>query len=271
MVSDDQLDWVPSDIDLTRPNAARIYDYVLGGANNFAVDRDFAKRLLVTMPDAQVQAQQNRNFLRRAVSFLVGRGVRQFLDLGSGIPTVGNTHEVAQRLDPEVRVLYVDNEPVAVAHSELILADNPRADVLRADVADPAGVVGHPRATALLDFSRPIGVLMFAIVHFMPDEADPAGLVAGYRDATVPGSYLAMTHGTADHRPELRPVAEAYQQTANPVTLRSRAAVLALFDGYELVPPGLVFGPAWRPEVPAGDVPGEERDSTIYGAVGRKA
>ncbi|HEX4725544.1 MAG TPA: SAM-dependent methyltransferase, partial [Pseudonocardiaceae bacterium] len=128
------LSWVPGDVDLSKPNAARIYDYILGGANNFEVDREFAKGLMATVPDLQALAHENRGFLRRAVTFLAEQGIRQFIDLGSGIPTVGNTHEVAQRIDPGVRVIYVDNEPVAVAHSELILQDNENADILREDV-----------------------------------------------------------------------------------------------------------------------------------------
>ena len=268
-MSEEQLSWVPADIDLTRPNAARIYDYVLGGANNFGVDREFAKNVLMAVPDAQVQAQQNRSFLRRAVAYLAGQGVRQFLDLGSGIPTVGNTHEVAQRIAPGAKVLYVDNEAVAVAHSELILQDNPDADILRADITDPGSVLDHPRTRALLDFDQPVGVLMFAILHFVPDTANPWGLVGAYRDATVPGSYLAMSHGTADHRPdEMGTLVNQYQQTANPVSLRTHAEVARLFDGYELVEPGVVLGPMWRPEV---EPSGGEQVSVIYGGIGRKA
>jgi SAM-dependent methyltransferase len=266
-MAEQQLSWVPANIDLTRPNAARIYDYVLGGANNFGVDREFAKRLMAAVPDAPEQAHQNRSFLRRAVAYLTERGIRQFLDLGSGIPTVGNTHEVAQRIAPAARVLYVDNEAVAVAHSELILQGNPNADILRADITDPDFVLAHPRTRALLDFDQPIGVLMFASMHFVPDEADPAALVGRYRDATAPGSYLAMSHGTADNRPEVTSAVSEYQQTANPVFLRTRPEVIRLFEGYELVEPGVVSGAVWRPEVSS---PDGEQVSLIWGAVGRR-
>jgi hypothetical protein len=259
--------WVPADIDLNRPNAARIYDYVLGGANNFGVDREFAKQLLAMLPDAQVQAQQNRSFLRRAVTFLASAGIRQFLDLGSGIPTVGNTHEVAQRVAPDARVLYVDNEPVAVAHSEMLLEHNPTADVVRADLTDPDSVLGHPKTRALLDFEAPIAVLMFAVMHFVPDSEDPVSLVGRYRDAGAPGSYLAMSHATADGRPEMAELVRRYRQTANPVTLRSRDEVVRLFAGYELVEPGVVFGSAWRAEIEP--LP-NEKESVLYGGVGRK-
>lgn len=266
-MTEDQLSWVPTDIDLSRPNAARIYDYVLGGANNFAVDRDFAKQMIAELPDLQSQAQQNRSFLRRAVTFLVEQGIRQFIDLGSGIPTVGNTHEVAQRIAPDSRILYVDNEPVAVAHSELILRDNPNADILRANITDAKSILEHPKTRGLIDFDQPVGMLMFAIVHFVPDAENPADLLAAYRDATVPGSYLALSHGTADNRPEaVEAMSEYRQRTTTPVTLRSWAQVHRLFDGYELVDPGLVLGARWRPEVEVADGEG----SMLYGGVGRR-
>jgi hypothetical protein len=258
---------VPADIDLAKPNAARIYDYILGGANNFEVDREFAKGLLKVLPDAQALAQENRAFLRRAVGFLADRGIRQFLDLGSGIPTVGNTHEVAQRIDPDARVVYVDNEAVAVSHSELILNGNANAAILRADIRDVDAVLRHPITARLIDFAEPVAVLAFAVLHFVPDEQDPYGLVARYRDASAPGSYLALSHATSDGRPEIREIAGAYRQTANPLTERSGAEVARMFDGYELAEPGLVFTRDWRPEIEL-----EFRaNSPIYGGVGRLA
>jgi hypothetical protein len=264
---DGELSWVPADIDLNRPNAARIYDYLLGGSNNFGVDREFAKQVLATVPDARTQVRQNRSFLRRAVTYLVEQGVRQFLDLGSGIPTVGNTHDVAQRLAPGSRVLYVDNEPVAVAHSELLLQDNPDADILRADVTVPKSVLDNPKATELLDFGQPVAVLMCAVVHYLADEADPWSVVAGYRDATVAGSYLVISHTTADDRPEMSDAADQYRRSAdNNPTERPLAKVRQFFDGYQLVEPGLVPAPRWRPEVEEVPVTG----SLYYGGVGRK-
>jgi SAM-dependent methyltransferase len=258
------VSWVPGDVDLSQPNAARVYDYILGGANNFEVDRVFAKQLLATLPDAQSLAQENRGFLRRSVGFLAEQGVRQFIDLGSGIPTVGNTHEVAQRIDPGARVVYVDNEPVAVAHSELILEDNKNAAILRADVRDVHAVLNDPVTRGLIDFDEPVGILMFAVLHFVPDREDPYRLVSRYRDATVPGSYLIVSHVTSDGRPEFDDVIEQYRQSANPITERDRVEIERMFTGYDLVEPGVVFTRQWRPEIELE----YSNPSPIYAAVG---
>jgi hypothetical protein len=261
------LSWVPADVDLSKPNAARIYDYLLGGANNFEVDRQFAKQLMTALPDAQSLAQENRGFLRRTATFLAEQGIRQFIDLGSGIPTVGNTHEVVQRIEPTARVLYVDNEPVAVAHSELILEDNDNAGILRADVRDVHSVLRNPMTKRLIDFDEPVAILAFAVIHFVPDDEGPYRLTARYRDATVPGSYLAVSHLTKDGRSEVGYLVEQYQRSANPVTERNKAAVLRLFDGYDLVDPGVVFTREWRPEIELRYT----HPSLIYGGVGLRA
>jgi hypothetical protein len=261
------LSWVPADVDLSRPNAARVYDYVLGGANNFEVDREFAKHLMTMLPDAQALAQENRGFLRRTVTYLARHGIRQFIDLGSGIPTVGNTHEVVQRIDPRARVVYVDNEPVAVAHSELILQDNQHAGILRADIRDVDAILKHEVTRRLLDFDEPVAILAFAVLHFLSDEEDPYGLIASYRDATVRGSWLAVSHGTGDGRPEVNDVSAAYSRSANPVTIRNRTDVVRFFDGYDLLEPGVVFARDWQPEIEL-DYAGT---SSTYGGVGRLA
>ncbi|HEY2694513.1 MAG TPA: SAM-dependent methyltransferase [Pseudonocardiaceae bacterium] len=263
----EELSWVPDDVDLSKPNAARVYDYYLGGANNFDVDRVFAKKIAETVPDVAFLAIENRSFLRRAVKFMAEQGIRQFIDLGSGIPTVGNTHEIAQAVDPSTRVVYVDIEAVAVAHSELILADNPNADIVRADLREPESVLTNPQTTALIDFGQPVAIMAYSSIHFVSDEADPARIIAAYRDATVSGSYLSLSHGTADGRPEVGEAVQHYQKTANPGFLRSRAEVTALFDGYELVEPGIVYTPEWRGEL---DVCDPWRASA-YAGVGRKA
>ncbi|HEY4019630.1 MAG TPA: SAM-dependent methyltransferase [Pseudonocardiaceae bacterium] len=264
----EDLSWVPSDVDVSKPNPARVYNYLLGGANNFDVDRVLAKRLIEIVPDAAFVVIENRSFLRRAVRFLAESGIDQFLDLGSGIPTVGNTHQVVQEINPDCRVVYVDHEAVAVAHSEMMLADEPNADIVRADVRKPAEVLGDRKTRALLDFSRPVAVLMFAVIHFMPRADNPAEMVKAYRDATVPGSYLALSHGTADGRPELDELAVEYssQATADAV-MRTRAEVQEFFDGYELVEPGLVFSAEWRGEL---DVCDPWR-SAVYAGVGKLA
>jgi SAM-dependent methyltransferase len=217
------------------------------------VDRIFAKKIAETVPDVAFLAIENRSFLRRAVKFMAEQGVRQFLDLGSGIPTVGNSHEIAQAVDPSCRVVYVDIEAVAVAHSELILADNPDADVVRADLRVPESVLTNPKTTALIDFSRPVAMMMYSSVHFVSDEDDPARIVAAYRDATVPGSYLAMSHATQDDRPDVGEAINQYKRTANPGYLRPKAEVTSFFDGYDLVEPGIVFTPEWRGELDVSD------------------
>jgi hypothetical protein len=263
----EDLDWVPSDVDVSKPNPARVYDYLLGGANNFEVDRGLAKRLVEMVPDVAFMVIENRSFLRRAVTFLAESGIDQFLDLGSGIPTVGNTHEVAQKINSACRVLYVDQEAVAVAHSDLLLAGNAQADILRADVRRPAEVLADPKTQAMLDFSRPVAILMFAVVHFMDAGDKPADVIRTYRDATVPGSYLALSHITAEGRPDMiDAVAEYSTKASMEGNLRTRDEILAFFDGYDLVEPGLVFTPQWRGEL---DVC-EPWRSAVYAAVGKK-
>lgn len=245
----EELSWVPADVDLTKPNAARVYDYFLGGANNFDVDRVFAKKLTEILPDAPFLAIENRSFLRRAVKFLAQQGIRQFIDLGSGIPTVGNTHEIAQAIDPSTNVVYVDFEAVAVAHSELILAEVPNTTIVRADFRHPDSVLGNEQTRKMIDFSRPVGILMFSSVHFIADEDQPWDIVAAYRDATVPGSYLAFSHATNDQRPEVADAVAEYKNAANSAFVRTKSEFVRFFDGYDLVEPGAVFTAEWRAEL----------------------
>jgi SAM-dependent methyltransferase len=243
--------WAPESIDLERPSAARIYDYLLGGSHNFAADRAIGDQVRAAMPDTPVQAQANRAFLRRAVRYLAGAGIRQFLDVGSGIPTQGNVHEIAHGSVPDARVVYVDIDPVAVAHSRAILGDDPRAAVLLADLRQAEQILEHPQLRAVLDLDRPVAVLLLAVLHVIDDADDPAGLVALLRDRLASGSYLAIAHGTQDSRPE---VAERLRmlskQTTTPMTLRTRAGVARFFEGWELVEPGLVWAPQWCPDSP---------------------
>ena len=266
-MAEEDPSWIPPDVDVSKPNPARVYDYLLGGANNFDVDRALARKLIEIVPDSAFIVIENRAFLRRAVRFLAESGIDQFLDLGSGIPTVGNTHQIAQAVNPDAHVVYVDQEPVAVAHSEMMLADNPSADIVRADVRQPGLVLNDPRTRALLDFSRPVAVLMFAVIHFMPRDDDPATMVRAYRDATVPGSYLALSHGTSDGRRDMDELAEEYSSRATAdAVMRTRAEVAEFFDGYDLVEPGLVFSAEWRGEL---DVC-EPWRSAVYAGVGKK-
>ncbi|HEX3649687.1 MAG TPA: SAM-dependent methyltransferase [Pseudonocardiaceae bacterium] len=264
-----QPDWLPPDVDVSRPNAARVYDVYLGGAHNFQIDREFAKRAKDLLPEVISMARMNRAFLQRAVTELTRSGIDQFLDLGSGIPTVGNVHQVAQRINPDAKVVYVDNEAVAVAHSALILEDNPNADVVQADVREPDQVLTAEVTRQLLDFSRPVAVIMCTIVHFVSDEDDPDAVVRAYRDAFVPGSYLALSHATSYNRPDVEGVRAAYSQTANPVTARTKERIQRFFDGYEMLEPGLVFTPQWRPDHPA-DVGDDPENAGLYAGVGRR-
>ncbi|MEU5260174.1 SAM-dependent methyltransferase [Amycolatopsis sp. NPDC021455] len=239
-------------IDFDKPNAARVYDYLIGGKLNYAIDRMFAEQILQVRPEARDLALLNRRWLRRAVRFGAEQGIRQFLDIGSGMPTVGHVHEVVQSIDPESRVVYVDNEPVAVAHSEIVLQDNDNAAMVQADAEFPADVLQHETTERLLDFDRPVMVVMAAFIHFIPDERDPAGLIAAYRDAVVPGSYLALSSGTFEGQgEEVRRAAELYQKSGTDVVARSKEELRALLDGFEILPPGIVFTPEWRPDDPA--------------------
>jgi hypothetical protein len=264
-------DWAPEGVDLSTPSVARAYDYALGGAHSFAVDREFFRALEAVLPEARIIFRANRAFLHRAVRFMVEAGIRQFLDVGSGIPTVGNVHEIAQRVTPSARVVYVDIEPVAVAHSRLILAGNDRAVAIHEDARHPDAILDHPDTRALLDFDQPVGLILAAVLHAIPDADDPYGIVTRLRGELAAGSYVAISHATTDGRPAVaRAAEEVTKRTNTPGTLRTRADVLRLFTGLDLVEPGLVWTPQWRPDHPeeVGDHP--ERLLT-YAGVGRKA
>jgi hypothetical protein len=248
-------DWYPTmearwarDIDPAVPSAARMYDYFLGGSHNFAADREAARAVIEAMPDAPLLARVNRAFLRRAVRFLVAGGVRQFLDIGSGVPTVGNVHEIAQGLDPEARVVYVDVDPVAVAHARHMLEGNTRAAAIVADLRRPEELLSLLERT-VLDLSRPVGLLMVSMLHFVPGE-ETYQAVAALRDVLAPGSYLVISHPISEaiDAQAADTVQEVYRHTTTPGGLRTRAEVLRFFDGFGLVPPGLVWISDWQPE-----------------------
>lgn len=267
----DNPDLVPYGFDTIVPNAARVYDYWLDGSHNFAIDREMANKAEQAVPGIRDGVRINRSFLRRAVLFMVDSGIRQFLDIGSGIPTVGNVHEVAQRANAECRIVYVDRESVAVAHSEMLLKGNARAAAIRANLRDVEDVLDHPETKRLLDFDQPVGLLMVALLHFVPDSWDPVGILARYRDRLAPGSYLALSHGTTDGNPAgLAEMVELYQNTPEPLYPRSHEEVLRLFAGFELVEPGLVGNALWRPSGPGDISDSAEINTIIYGGVGRK-
>lgn len=263
-------DWAPDDIDMEQPRVARVYDYLLGGSHNFASDRQLAHKVISAMPDAPLQAQANRAFLHRAVRYLVDRGLRQFLDIGSGIPTLGNVHEVAQRAAPDARVVYVDIDAVAVAHSREILAGNERATIIQEDLRRPERILDHPALRALLDLNQPVAVLLVAVLHSLPDADNPAGILERLRTRLAPGSYLVISHATQDSRPEqLEQVRKLYGQTATPGTLRSQVDVEGFFAGFTLVEPRVVRAPEWHPEG-SDDLDGYREHSNVLVGVGRR-
>ncbi|MEV0294729.1 SAM-dependent methyltransferase [Nocardia sp. NPDC050710] len=262
--------WAPEGIDLDRPSASRVYDYFVGGMHNFEIDRQLAQQIAAFTPNIAETMRANRELLRRCVRFLVDAGITQFLDIGSGIPTVGNVHEVAQSGNPSARVVYVDIDPVAVAHSSAILDGNPNTAVIHADAAQPDAILNDPQVTGLIDFEKPVAVLLLGVLHFVADDADPAGCVARLRDAVVPGSYLAITHATADGQPaEVLEAQKLSGRTSTEIVLRAKEEITTYFDGWSLVDPGLVHLPLWRPENPA-DVGEHPWQSGAYGGVARK-
>ena len=264
--------WMPPGVDAQRANVARVYDYWLGGSHNFLADQDLGRAIAAVEPNVRAIARANRAFVGRAVRYLAAAGVRQFLDIGSGIPTRGNVHEVAQQADPGARVAYVDTDPVVIAHSKAILAGNENATIIDADLRDPEKILGHPAAERLIDFGQPVGLLIVAILHFIGDTEDPWRLVATLRDALAPGSYLVLSHATNESKPTVAQAAEKVYNSsvATHVQLRSQAEIRRFFDGFDLIDPGLVYVPLWRPDSSA-DVPSDPTQFWGLVGVGRKA
>jgi S-adenosyl methyltransferase len=259
---------IPPAVDTGKANVARVYDYWLGGTSNFLADQDAARALIAVEPGAREIARANRAFLGRAVRFQAASGIRQFLDIGSGIPTQRNVHEVAQEAAPGSRVVYVDMDPVVVAHSKAILDGREDAAAIQADLREPEKILDHPDTRRLIDFGQPVGVLLVAVLHFISEAEEPRRLVGALRDRLAPGSYLTICHGTGET--SRHDVAEAVEKVYNRkvterVALRSRAEIRRFFDGFDLVEPGLVFLPEWRPDS-TGDVPDDP--SRMWGLVG---
>jgi hypothetical protein len=237
--------YAPPNIDTTVPSVARVYDAILGGKDNFAVDRVVAEEAMRTMSDGGNGARLNRAALGRAVRYMAERGVSQFLDLGSGLPTAQNTHQIAQRINPKARVVYVDNDPSVSVHGQALLTGDDSTVVVLADVPSVAG---------FLDFGQPIGLILNAVIHHLNDDDDPHGIVARYQDALAPGSYLQLTH-FCDESAEARANSEVLLRSLGRGQVRSRAEIVSFFDGLDLVPPGVVFLPWWRPEGPVESPP----------------
>jgi hypothetical protein len=228
---------IPADVDPARPAPARIYDYLLSGKNNFQADRDAAKRIMALVPEIKDCAWANRSFHQRAARWIADRGVRQFIDIGSGLPTVGNTHDVVRSVDTSCRVAYVDNDPMVRAQSAQLLAGTPGVRVILGDLRDPEQVLADPELRELIDFTEPVGLLMTAVVHFVADESDPWGLIRRYLAALAPGSYLALSHLTSDHKPP-RAVHEfrrVFNRATEQMHFRSKPEVERLFEGLDMV------------------------------------
>jgi SAM-dependent methyltransferase len=264
-------DWVPAGVDSRQANVARIYDYLLGGSHNFLADQDVARALAAVEPEIRAIAWANRRFLGRAVRFLSQAGIRQFLDIGSGIPTEGNVHEIARLAGSAPKVAYVDIDRVAIAHSRAILADNPDAVIIEADLRDPEKILTHDQTRRLIDFEQPVGLLLVAVLHYVADADDPWRAVEKLRDSLAPGSYLVICHGTADERPAVTQAAGKVfnRSVATQSQARSRAEILRFFGDFELVDPGLVHMPLWRPDSPA-DVPSDPARYLGLAGVARK-
>ena len=259
----------PQSLDVTVSNVARIYDWLLGGKDNFAAGREAGRRLLAAVPEAAKAARANRAFLGRAVRFLAEEaGIRQFLDVGTGLPTQGNVHEIAQTIDPRARVVYCDNDPMVVVHANALLANNLTVAASQADLRDPDFLFTLPLAHPLLDTSQPMGVLLVAVLHFLPDTDDPWALVGRIRRKLAPGSYVVVSHVTGDEIPaeSVRAAAEVYQATSAPGVARSREDIARFFTDLDMVDPGLVEVSAWRPP-PLDHRP---RPALFYAGIGRK-
>jgi SAM-dependent methyltransferase len=244
--------WAPRSIDISVPSVSRIYDYYLGGSHNFDVDREAARKAMEFMPGLPKIMQANRAFMRRAVRYAAHEGITQFLDIGSGIPTFGNVHEVAREARPGARVVYVDHDPVAVAHSQVVLEGKADADVVAADLLKPRDILASRQVEQLIDLERPVALLLVAILHFVEDRDDPYSAVAELTAALAPGSLLVLTHASYEGIPlppgRAEGAVDVYKDIRNPLVMRSRDEIARFFEGYDMVEPGLVPMPHWRPE-----------------------
>ena len=236
--------------DTTKPSIARTYDYLLGGKDNFAVDRAFGDRFINELPGSRVIAYDNRGALIRAVREIVTTTpVRQFIDLGSGLPTADNVHQVAQRYEPDAKVVYVDNDPIVLAHGRALLAENDNTTVIQADLREPKAILEHPDTVRLIDFSEPVGVIFSATLHHVNDDEDPAGIVRYWRDNVPSGSHFFISHFRSGNNPETREAEKVLQQTFGRGRWRTDEEIASLLDGLEILDPGIVPAPLWRPDL----------------------
>jgi hypothetical protein len=263
-------DWASRGVDTSIPNVARIYDYFLSGKDNFAADRAAAAKIAEAAPDVVRRAKENRAFLGRAVRSLAQAGIRQFLDIGTGLPTQDNVHQVAQRLIPAAHVAYVDNDPVVLLHARALLATDMRTIVIDADMREPAKILHHARVNEFIDLDQPVAILMVAVLHFVPDTDQAAEIAAAFRQHMVPGSYLVISHVTAGNMSpqNLSQAVQTYATSSSgSITPRSHEQIESFFDGLELQEPGLVPVARWRPD---GPVPPVTAGPNFLGGVARK-
>ena len=263
----------PIDLQTDRPHPARVYDYLLGGKDNFAADRAAAEQGIKANPASRTPPRENRAFLRRAVRFLAAeRGIDQFLDIGTGIPSAPNVHHVAQEVNPAARIVYVDNDPIVLAHARALLTSSRagRTEYIQADLRDVDSILDAPQLRATLDLDRPVGLLLIAILHFIGDADDPEGIVARLLAALPPGSHLVLSHLTGDFAPEAwEHVAAIYRRSGVTMQVRSRDRIEGFFTGLELADPGLELVNRWRPDGPAGEARPTDAEVSVYGGVGR--
>ncbi|MFF7652247.1 SAM-dependent methyltransferase [Streptomyces sp. NPDC007983] len=246
-----------------------MYDYYLGGKDNYEIDREAAEHIIGQSPNIVDSARANREFLLRAVRTVVASGVRQIIDLGTGIPTSPNTHEVAREIAPETRVVYIDNDPIVAAHADAKLTSTPGTHFALADARRPADILAHPAVRDHIDFAEPVALLLVAVLHFVSDAEDPAGIIATLTEPMVPGSHLVISHGTLDFHGPDQVADEVYRKSTAALRLRGHAEIVPFFDGFTMLEPGLVRAPLWRPDGPPPDA-GALAPIGIYGGVGRK-
>jgi S-adenosyl methyltransferase len=252
------------------PSPARIYDYLLGGKDNYPADRQAGDEIATHLPNIRQAFGWNRIFLQRAVRFLINEaGIRQLIDLGTGLPAAGNAHDVATQLAPAARMVYVDNDPVVLAHGRDMLHGLPNAVILEHDLRSPAHILADPELRRLIDFDEPVAILLVAVLHFIADADDPAGVIAELLAPFPSGSYLALSHATADGTPAINDAAKVYDEATAQAHVRDHDEVLALVRGLELVEPGMVWTPQWRPE-PGAEIPAHPERFFYYALVARK-
>jgi hypothetical protein len=263
-------DWQPTQLEQHTPSVARMYDFLLGGKNNLQVDRERANEAMEADPLLPRVVRENRAFLGRVVRFLTAEcGIDQFLDIGAGLPTQDTVHQIAQRINPNAQVVYVDKDPMVLAHGRALLAGNDKTTVIQADLRDAQAILDRPDVRRLIDLDRPVGLLMLAILHFVPEADRPHEILKELRAALPTGSCLALTHGSADLRPDVvHRVEEIYARTVSPAVARSHDQVSAFFGDFEMAEPGLVWLPWWRPE---SEPPPDSDLVWFLGGVGRKA